>query len=67
MEQINAAVSVLRQNLDALTYKLDRANQELNTMHKRRELLLHEIDRCTTGISEIKEALHRLNGSERSS
>jgi len=61
VKEKNAALSALRQHLDALIHQRDRANEELNTMQKRRELLLHEIDRCTRGISEIEEALQRLD------
>jgi hypothetical protein len=60
----NAALLALRQNLEALIYQRDRANEELNTMHKRRELLLEEIDRCSRGIMEIMEALDKLDAGQ---
>jgi hypothetical protein len=57
----NAAVSALKQNLHAVLYQRDRANQELQTMLKRRELLLAQIDRCSREISEIAQAIRKLD------
>jgi len=56
----NAAVSALQQSLYALVYQRDRADQELQTMLKRRELLLSQIDKCSREISEIVQAIRKL-------
>jgi hypothetical protein len=64
MSEKNAALLALKQNLEALIYKRDHANEELRTIHRRRELLLDEIDRCSRGITEILEALHKLEARE---
>jgi hypothetical protein len=56
----NAAVSALQQSLYALVHQRDRADQELQTMLKRRELLLSQIDRCAREISEIVQAIRKL-------
>ena len=60
----NAALIALKQNLEALLYKRDRASEELDTMGRRQEILLEEIDRCSRGITEIVEALHKLEPHE---
>lgn len=61
----NAAVSALKQSLHALLYQRDRANEELQTMAKRRELLLAQIDSCSREISEIAEAIRKLDALDR--
>jgi hypothetical protein len=57
----NAAVSALKQSLHALSYQRDRANEELQAMLKRRELLLAQIDRCSREINEIAQAIRKLD------
>jgi hypothetical protein len=64
MNETNAALLALKQNLEALIYKRDHANEELSTMYRRRELLLDEIDRCSRDITEILGALHKLEARE---
>jgi hypothetical protein len=56
----NAAVTALKQTLEALIHKRDRATEELEMMRKRRELLINEIDGCSRGISEVTQALSKL-------
>lgn len=56
----NAAVSALEQSLYSLVHQRDRADQEIQTMLKRRELLLSQIDRCSREISEIVQAIRKL-------
>jgi hypothetical protein len=64
MNETNAAVAALKQTLEALIHKRDRAREELETMRKRRELLVDEIDVCSRGISEIMQALSRWGARE---
>jgi hypothetical protein len=64
MNETNAAVAALKQTLEALIYKRDRAREELETMRKRRELLVDEIEGCSRGISEIMQALSTLGARE---
>jgi len=56
----DAAVTALKQALEALIHKRDRAREELETTRKRRELLIDEIEACSRGISEVTQALSKL-------
>jgi chromosome segregation ATPase len=64
LNENNAAVAALKQTLEALIHKRDRAREELETIRKRRELLLDEIDGCSRGINEVIEALSKLRARE---